>query len=161
MEINPLQILFQIINFSVVVGALGYFAYKPIKQVLDKRREKVAEAQHMVETVEKKKQRLEREGEELVAEARQRADELVAKAKKESEERRQQLLSEAREKAQRELEQARKYWKQEKHSLVQELEEELAAVVAEVSRKFVGQKITAQQDRKLIDQNLDKIINQL
>jgi len=37
MDIQLPQIIFQIVNFGVVVGALTYLLYKPVKKMLDER----------------------------------------------------------------------------------------------------------------------------
>jgi flagellar motility protein MotE (MotC chaperone) len=59
MEIQLAQIIFQILNFGVVLAALTYFVYKPVVKLLDERKAKIAQAAKSADEIQKEKEQLE------------------------------------------------------------------------------------------------------
>ena len=49
MDIKVTQILFQIVNFSVVVDALTYLLYKPVLKIFEERTRRIEEGQKAAE----------------------------------------------------------------------------------------------------------------
>ncbi|MBV9159505.1 MAG: F0F1 ATP synthase subunit B [Candidatus Kaiserbacteria bacterium] len=103
-------LLIQAVNFGVLLVVLTYFLYRPILNIIDERREKVAEG---VRTAEEASRRLAdaktegdemigravRESEQLVAAARSRADEKGAEIVRAAEMRADTLLKDAQARA--------------------------------------------------------------
>ena len=58
MDIQLPQILFQAINFSVVMGALTFLLYKPVLKMFDERSQKISEGLKAAEAALKEKEEL-------------------------------------------------------------------------------------------------------
>ncbi|MDR2708511.1 MAG: ATP synthase F0 subunit B [Elusimicrobiota bacterium] len=107
--------LFQIINFLIIAGILAKFLYKPLKNMLEERKRKIA--QSLVDA-DNAKEILENAGQEkkkILSKAKKDADELAAvikvqianekqKAEEQAKERAQQIINDANVRAEVELE---------------------------------------------------------
>lgn len=161
MEIQLPQIIFQIINFGVVAGALTYFLFKPVRKVLEERAKRVeegqiaaekaiAEAQKLEELKKSAKQKAEREASKLLEEATQ-----TAKAQK------SRLVAEARTEALAEVEKLRLAWEEEKQADIKNMKKEFADAVIAAAEKVVGGSLDAKSQAKLIDQELSNLVKSL
>lgn len=98
MDIQLSQIVFQIINFGIVVGALSFFVYKPILKTIDERADKIKDGLEAAEKNIKLQSDAEVEKDQIISEAKKEATKIKNAAKSEAE----AILSEAQSKAQKE-----------------------------------------------------------
>jgi len=135
MIIDWYTIIFQIINFMVLVFLLRLFLYKPIIKAMDERENTIIER-------EKEAGRRESEAEERVNNFNQKSEELenrkteiLEKAQAEAEEKKQQLLNEARQ----EVDQTRQRWadsfEKEKESFIIELKRRIGQQAGTLARQ--------------------------
>ncbi len=95
------SLLFQVVNFVILLAALRAFAYKPILSILEARRLKIEESLKNAETIAATRAALKAEEERIFTEARQAAQQVVQGGK----ERAEQLVREGEEKAKARAEQ--------------------------------------------------------
>jgi F-type H+-transporting ATPase subunit b len=146
---DPRLFFSQVISFVIVALLLKRFAYKPILNVLQQRREQIAQA-HL--NAEKIKQQL--------AEAEQRHAEILAKANAES----QKMIEEARTSAshladrkqqeaiaaaEQVLAKAREASAIEHERTMTQLKRELGRLVVETTAKVTGKVLTSDDQRRL------------
>lgn len=161
MEIQLTQIIFQIINFGVVLGALTYFVYKPVLKLLNDRREKVAAAAAAAGEVMQEKEELERVREKTLLKASQKAKKIEDDAKREAREQAKALLDQAKaeltareNKFNTELAKMKKEELKKNETMIKQ-----AAVL--MAEKVLGQAIDAKKHQKLIDEQIDQVIESL
>ncbi len=160
MDIQIPQILFQIFNFGVVVGALTYFLYKPVQKILDERSERVAAAQKAAQDTLKEKEELEVTKTRLLKETQKEAQQLLEKAKEDALKHREQLMAEAKTEAANVLSKAKAGWEREKEKLAAEMKSEFANTVLLVTEKVVG-KLDKKTHGKLIDTEIEHILSKV
>jgi F-type H+-transporting ATPase subunit b len=146
---NPWLFLSQVISFVIVAALLRKFAYKPILNILDERRERIAEG---LRNADKIKQQL--------AEAEQRHAEILAKANVEA----QRMIDEARESAghvaerkeqeaiaaaEQIMAKAREASVLEHERTMAELKRELGRLVVDTTAKVTGKVLTSEDQRRL------------
>jgi F-type H+-transporting ATPase subunit b len=145
-------LLFQVINFAVLLAVLRFFAYKPILKVLEARRRKIEEglksATEMEQAkaqlaVEARRQRaqLEAHAESVMAAARQRADELAKAAEMKAVANTERLLAEAQAKIERDV-----------AAVKHELKRDVVELVALATERIVDIKLDPKRDADLIEQ---------
>jgi F-type H+-transporting ATPase subunit b len=161
MDIQLPQIIFQIINFSVVLGALTYLLYKPVLKVLDERAKRVAESQEAAQKAIAEGEKLE----ELKKSTKQKAEKDAAKfledASVSAKERKSQLLAQAKEEALQEVERLRQAWNDEKRASVQAMKTEFSQAVIATAQKVIGASVDAKAQSKLIDQEFNNLLKTL
>lgn len=135
MIIDWYTIIFQIVNFLVLVFLLRHFLYGPIIKAMDDREEKIMERE---ETAAKTRQEAEEEARayrERKAELEQQEREIREEAHEEAEKEKREMLNEAR----REVEQSRRRWEEalerEKDTFLSELRRRVARQACQVARR--------------------------
>ena len=138
MIIDWYTIIFQIINFLILVFLLRYFLYGPIVRMMDEREAKIVEREEKAET-----QR--REAEEEAAayrtkneELEKKQDELLDKARASAEEEKSELLKEARQ----EVSETRRRWEEalerEQEAFITELRRRISLQASAVARRCLA-----------------------
>lgn len=150
-------LLFQVLNFSVLLVVLRLVAYKPILRILDARRVKIEESLKNASDIETMKQQMqaeqkalltktEKEAEAILDQTRQQSANMVKVAEQQAEARTKQVVA-----------QAQKQIAQETEVIKTQLKEELIEVVAKATAKVAGVKIDDEQDEKLIREALQQV----
>ncbi|MGD9129344.1 MAG: ATP synthase F0 subunit B [Candidatus Woesebacteria bacterium] len=161
MNIQLTQIIFQIINFSVIFAAISFLVYKPIQKILDERAKKIARGQEAADKAIEEKERLKKLEAELKKKAELKAEELLEKARKEAEQKKQQMLAAAKEETQLEIEKLRKSWLSEKQALLSQTRKEMFEAVLELSQKLLAKKITSKADEQMIEKELNGLLSKI
>lgn len=154
MEINVLQIIFQLINFGVVFGALTYFLTKPILKMIDERRAKTEEAAKATEealrerdaadTMKKKaKVQSEKDAQAVIDSAKLEAKDLKAKLSKETKDEVNALRAKEIAKMESEMK-----GKQE------ETEKEVVKLSVAIASKVIGKEVDEKTHKSLISQSI-------
>lgn len=161
MDIQLAQIIFQIINFGVVLAALTHFIYKPVLKLLNDRREKVTAAAEAASEVMQEKEDLERVRENTLLKANQKAKKMEDEIKKEARSQAKLLLDQSKaELAAREAKFTAELAKMKKEEL-KRMEKEIKAAAISMAEKVLGESIDAKKHQKLIDQQINEIIESL
>ncbi len=161
MDIQFPQILFQIINFSVVLGALVYFLYKPVQKILDERAKLVEEGQLAAQKAIAESEKFEDTKKGIKQKAEKEAAKLLEEATQSAKERREQLLAKAKEEALQEVERLRQAWNEEKRASLQNMKKEFAEAVVATAEKVIGSSLDSKAQSKLIDQELSNLLKTL
>jgi F-type H+-transporting ATPase subunit b len=75
------KLLAQLLNFSIVLAVLWWFAYRPVFAMLEARRQKIAEGLANAEKIRAELAKTEAERNEILARAGEQADKLVEEAR--------------------------------------------------------------------------------
>jgi F-type H+-transporting ATPase subunit b len=150
-------ILFQLLNFAILLGLLRAFAYKPIVAILEERRRTIAESLRNAETIAATKAQLAAEQQAVLARARAEAAQLVEQGKERSSalisaaeqaagERAAQLVSQAEARIENEVATAR-----------QGLRAEAVNLVAAATEKMIDTKLDVKADVALITKAVESV----
>lgn len=99
MDIQPIQILLQIINFGLVTFILMKFLYRPIAKVLESRSEKIKLGMDAAEKNLSERNKLEAQIKTELAVARKQANKIVEDAKKQAQIEAESIIAQAKEQA--------------------------------------------------------------
>ncbi len=144
------SLIFQIINFAILLLLLKKFAYKPILDVLENRHKKVEESLKNAKEIEHLKSSLENEKDTILKNAHSKAQgileqskkqaiEVLATAEQKAIERDKQLLVAAHARINNESEQVRK-----------SLLGEVASFISKTTEKVLNQKLDSSTDHTII-----------
>ncbi len=161
MDIQLAQIIFQAINFGLVLFVLTRFIYKPVLKLLEDRKKKVAEAAKSSNEILQEKENLEKMKADILSKANQNAQKIENDTKNEAKKSAKTLMEKSKEelslKEAKFTEELAKLKKDKLKSMEKELKE--AAVV--IAEKVLQESIDAKKHQKLIDQQIDEIIESL
>ncbi len=161
MDIQLAQIIFQIINFGVVVGALTFLLYKPVLKIFDERAQRIEEGQKAAEEAIKKHENLDQMRKDMQTKLKKERAQMLEEATEEAKAKKQEILAEARKEAQAEVEKIRKAGEDEKAQLIKDVRVELVEAVVQATRSLTLQTLDAKKDAQLIDAELNKLLKQI
>lgn len=143
-------LLWQVLNFAVLLLLLRLFAYKPVLKILEGRRRKIEESLRTADELAAAKVALEQRVKEVVAEAHSKSQQIITA----SERRAQALVAAAEVAAQQKaaalLKQTQAQLAEEVVTVRAELKRETLQLVAQATEKLLGEKLDAAGDERLI-----------
>lgn len=161
MEIDISQILFQIVNFSVVLAALTFLLYKPIFKMFLERAKRIEEGQKAAAQALSEQAAIDELKAKTETELKKKTAQVLKEASKEAEVVKEKLMAEAHAAAQAEIAKMKNAWKTEKAQMIDSIRSEMIASVIAVSEKVIGQSVDAKKHEKLIDAELETVIQAL
>lgn len=161
MDIQLAQIIFQIINFGLVVFFLTRFIYKPVLKLLNDRKAKVAEAAKVSNEILREKEDLEKVKADTLLKANQSAKKIETEIKSEAQKSAKALIEKnKKDLSLKEAKFVNELAKLKKEKL-QAMDKELKQAVIIMAEKVLGESIDAKKHQKLIDSQIDEIIESL
>ncbi len=161
MDIQLPQIIYQLVNFGVVFGAVTYLLYKPVQKILDDRAKRIEDSLAEAEKIEEEQEKMS----SLRAKAKRDADKeaatILENAKKTADKSKKELVDKTKEALQDEMKKAQTAWKEEKKQLLADSKKQMVDAVIEVSSLVLGKKLDPKTDDKFIAQNLEKILKDI
>lgn len=153
--LNAWGFLCQVISFCIVAALLTKFAYNPILQALDARRQKIEEGLSNAKKVEEKLAEAHKAASELLEKANADASKMIEEArvaaKQVSEREGQRAVQQAAEIIQK----AREAGEAEQKRLMAELKKDLSRLIVETTAKVTG-KVLSSADQKKITEDANK-----
>jgi F-type H+-transporting ATPase subunit b len=148
------KLLFQVINFLLLLYLLNRFLFKPVLARLDERSEKIGKGLEDAEVAARDRELARAEREAAVSEARKEAAALVANANKIATDTRDEILAKAREDAEKVSQRAQEEITAEKDRAMAELRAHVADLALEAAAKLVRSDMNATTQRRLVDEFL-------
>jgi len=161
MDIQLAQIIFQIINFGLVLFVLTRFIYKPVIKLLNDRKEKVLAAAEASNKILKEKENLEKVKADVLSEANQKAKKMETEIKDEAKKEAKTLVEKSKEELSLKEAKFTKELAELKQEKFKSMEKEFKQAAVLMAEKVLGESIDAKKHQKLIDQQIDEIIESL
>jgi F-type H+-transporting ATPase subunit b len=152
--VNVGALVFQVINFLLLLYLLNRFLFKRVFSLLDERRAKIGKGLEDAEAAARDRELARAEREAAVAEARKEAAELLASTNKIATDTRDEILAEAKADAEKVTERAREEITAEKEKAMAELRAHVADLALEAAGKLVRSDMNATTQRRLVDEFL-------
>ncbi len=151
-RIIPGLMIWTIVFFLIVVFVLRRYAFGPIQNMIDERRESIRRAIEAADDARDEAQRLLEEHKKLIGEARGEAESILAEARKTRESMEQRMREETETERQRRLEETRKEIAAETARALERIRSEVADLTLEAASRVVGRTLDAERDRALIEE---------
>ena len=151
LDINPSTVIFAIINFCILVVGLKVFLYKPVCNMLDSRKEEVANNLNSAEEAKLEAQKLKDEYAAQLQHARSEAQDIINQAAKIGEQTKTDIVNEAREEAARLTAKAQADIAREKTEALNEIRNEIADLAVLAAAKVVGKTIDVADHQNMVN----------
>ena len=155
--LNSSEIFWQIINFLILLFVLKAFALKKFLKLLDDRKERIASEFKHIEEAKSSIANLKSVYETKVVEIDKEAREKIKIAIEEGKAMAEDIKKDAYQNAQKILETARGDIKYELTQAKEELKEKIINLTMQASEAVIQDKLTEDEDRKIIRNFLDKV----
>ncbi|MDE6397805.1 MAG: F0F1 ATP synthase subunit B [Clostridiales bacterium] len=144
------EILFHAVNLILLVVALYFLLYKPVKKIIAGHRKKLNEIYEENKRMQEEKETLENEFEEM----KQRAVEESAQIGERALKRSQEIVEDAQKKADAIIESAQKEAIAEKQRMQYELHDTVGHIAVEIAEKILEREVNEKDNRRIIDESL-------
>jgi F-type H+-transporting ATPase subunit b len=157
LDIVPGLMLWTILTFVILLVVLKKFAFGPIQNLIDQRREAIAESIGAAEDTRREAERLLAEYRESIANAKREAEEIIDRAHKVGETTKTDILNDAREQAHKEVESARGQIQRETRKAIQELKDQVADLAILAAGKVTSKSFNKEDHLRLVDEALSEV----
>jgi len=149
------------VNFFVLLAFLYKFGYKPVSNMIEERTNTIEGSLRHAEEVKAEVERMHKEAQNNLVEARKEAQEIVARATKLAEDTKNEILAKAQQEAQYEKNKALAEINAEKEKALLEIKDTAATLAIMAAERVLGRAITEEDHQKLVKQFLDEAGNML
>ena len=146
------KLIAQLINFGIVLLVLWKFAYKPVLEMLETRRQKIAQSMDEAEQIKTELAETQAERDKVMAEANARAEKLIADTKEAAKQVGKAEGERAVKQAEEIIRKAREATKADRERMMAELKAEIGRLVVETTAKVSGKVLTTEDQQRLIDE---------
>ncbi|MEW5868683.1 MAG: F0F1 ATP synthase subunit B [Chloroflexota bacterium] len=150
--INGGFLLFQIFNFTIVMVLLYAWAYKPILNMLENRKRKIAQGLEDARVAEQARENAEVDARAILAKAQSEAAEKVREATERAEAVHREALAQAEGEAAKAREAALADVAQERERILSDIRGQVAALAMAATQKLVGEALDKKRQHALIDE---------
>lgn len=161
MNIDLTQILFQIVNFGVVLGVLWYLLYKPVLKIFAERAKRIEEGQKAAQEALANEAKIDEIKQKTEQELKKKSSQVLKEATVEAEKQKAVLMEEARAAATAEIAKMKQSWQAEKAQLIQNINTQVVDVVITATQKVVGKSMDTKSHSKLIDEELSNLLKSI
>src|SRR3989338_3461425 len=154
-HINAGLLLAQMANFAVVVAVLYFFVFKPLLRVMEERKKRIEDGLRFAKQAEDDLKNAQSKGEQVVLEARRRADGEIESAKHLAEEKKKGILESAE--AERTIATAKAMGESERKHIIGQSKGDILDLAFAAAAAALGKKITEQEDKKFTERIIKEL----
>lgn len=137
LNLDPLNILFTVINLLIFFLIIKFFLLKPVKKVIDERQKMIQDDFDSAAKSKKEAEELKAQYEESIDSANKKATEITSQAKKTGEQQKNKIISSAHDEAEEIVDKAHKTAQLEYDKTISKLESEIAELALVAATKVV------------------------
>ena len=156
-QVTPGLMIWTIVCFLVVLFVLKKFAFGPVQQMIDTRRERIQNALDEADRARDEARNLLEEHKKLMQEARGEAEGIIAEARKTRDAMETRMREETEVERQRRLEETRREIAAETARALEQIRTEVADLTLAATSIVVGKKLDADRDRELISEAIGSL----
>ena len=153
----PWTFIIQILNLFIQVYLIKKFLFKPINEILEKRKNLADKTIREAREAQEKADSLKEQYESSLTTAHAEAAQIVSDAQKEAQNKADTLLKEAQEEATNLKARAAADIEQEKKKAINEAKDEIGGLAMDIAGKVVEKEINEADHKKLIDDFINKV----
>jgi F-type H+-transporting ATPase subunit b len=156
-QVTPGLMIWTIVCFLVVLFVLKKFAFGPIQQMIDQRREKIEQAINEADNARAEARNVLEEHKKLIGQAKTEAEEILADARHVAEAQRERVRAETEEDRQRRLEETKRQIEQATTQALGQIRDEVGKLSLLAAEKITRKSLDESDQKRLIDEALSEI----
>jgi F-type H+-transporting ATPase subunit b len=156
-EVRPGLMIWTIICFLVVLVVLKKYAFGPIQQMIDARRESIQQAIAEADNAREEARKLLEEHRKLIGQAKSESEEILGEARRLADAQRDRVKQETEDDRQRRLEETRRQIEQATAQALGEIRDEVGKLSLLAAEKITRKSLTGADQQRLIDEALAEI----
>lgn len=156
MEINFVQMIFAITNFLILLVAMNFLMYKPLKKTMEQRHDKIRSDIETAEALKEDADKMKAEISAELAKSRETAQDIINRAQKTADAQKEEILASAKAEAAKLVEKANAEIKDEKEKALGEIRNEAASLAISAASRLIDASLNDDAHRKLVDKYIEE-----
>jgi F-type H+-transporting ATPase subunit b len=156
-QVTPGLMIWTIICFGITFFVLRKYAFGPIQQLIDARREKIEQAITEADNARQQAREMLEEHKKLIGQAKSEAEEILGEARRVGDAQRERVRQETEEDRQRRLEETRRQIEQATTQALGQIRDEIGKLSLLAAEKITRKTLTGDDQQRLIDEALAEI----
>ncbi len=151
MSLLDYNIIFDFINFMILMYLLHRFLYKPVLGIIDERREKIQDDLERARNERKQAEEYRSEYENKLAGAEEEARGIIDRATKKAREQADEIVNQAREEGRREKQRVQEEIRRAQNEARAQLRDEVAELSLMAAGRFLEEKLSEEDHKELME----------
>lgn len=147
-------LLAQIVNFSIIIFILSKLLYKPILDILDKRKAEIQKGLELTQKMQNEHEALQVKQQKILEEARRDAKKVIDEAVKQARDKEKEILSQAHVQSQSIIDKAGEEVRQLHDKLKVDLKKEAVDLAVVMTKRVIGSVLKSDDQHRIIAQNI-------
>jgi F-type H+-transporting ATPase subunit b len=156
-QVIPGLMIWTIVCFLVVLFVLKRYAFGPVQQMIDARRERIQSALDEADAARAEARNLLEEHKKLIGQAKSESEEILSEARRIADAQRERVKVETEEDRQRRLEETRRQIEQATTQALGQIRDEVGKLSLLAAEKITRKSLTGDDQQRLIDEALAEI----
>jgi F-type H+-transporting ATPase subunit b len=156
-KVTPGLMVWTIVCFAIAVFVLKRYAFGPIQQMIDERRERIRRALEEADNARAEARRLLEEHRQLIGQARDQAEDIRSQARHEADAQLRRVKDEAEADRQRRLEDTKRQIEAETRRALEQIRSEVADLTLVAAEKVTRKTLDEKDQRRLIDEAIGEL----
>ena len=156
-QVTPGLMIWTIVCFGITFFVLRKYAFGPIQQMIDARRQRIEQAIQEADNARAEARNLLEEHKKLIGQAKTEAEEILSEARRISDAQRERVREETEEDRQRRLEETRRQIDQATVQALGQIREEVGNLSLLAAEKITRKSLNEADQKRLIDEALSEI----
>jgi len=153
--IAPWTMIFTWINLIILVFVMKKLLFKPVMNMLAQREEEVGSMYEKAEEAQKSAEEMEKDYSEKLANAKEEASRIMKEATHEATLRGEQIVADAQQKASAITTKAQKEIEREKEAAISEIKEDIATLAVDIAQKVIEKDLDKKDHERLLEEFID------
>jgi F-type H+-transporting ATPase subunit b len=154
---EPGLAIWTVVTFLILFFFLRKFAFGPIQNMIDKRRDSIEESIKAAEHSRLEGERLLAEYRESIAQAKHEAEDIIDRAHKVGESTKTDIVTQAREQAHKEVDDARDQIQRETRKAIKEIKDQVADLTILAAGKVTARTMNKEDHLRLVEEALSEV----
>jgi len=154
---DPGLYIWTIVTFLVLVALLAKFAWRPLLEALEKRREDIRKSLDDAQRAKVELERLHAESAKILAQARAEAEAIMSRTRSDADRFRDELKQKARDEAATLVQNAERQIELETSRAVQQIRQEAVELSVAIASKLLQRNVTKEDNERLIEETFRQL----
>lgn len=155
--IEPIQLLTQIVNFTVMIVVFKVFLYKPILKILDKRKKEIAQGLALTAKLQEEEAKISQNKDNLLSETKKEASDIIEAAKRSAKEAQKDILADAHSEAASIIEKAKEDAERFRQDVSRDVKKEAVNLAAAMARRLLTESMSEADQHKMLGSHIKKL----
>ena len=151
-QVTPGLMIWTIVCFLITLFVLKRYAFGPIQNMIDQRRERIRQSIEEAEHARAEARRLLDEHRSLIGQARREAEEILSEARRVADSQRERVKEETEADRKRRLEETRRQIEAETQRALEQIRSEVAELALLATTKVTGKILDDEDNRRLVEE---------